>query len=484
MQVGEMILVKGIEAIGKRTFDEAASLLDNSRGKKSSNWLTQAFDFLGNWFRRGIDYLMSNFGSLITNAAMTLYTFDWAKTDQMIWEDINQTNKLFAEQLGRMGASQIFRGTALGLTKGAKMRYPTLDPVILAEIDEENQDELKQTIQGSLAAIRSGVTRNFLNLAFMSGRSIMGLSPKEYKEPWTLQGVLDKAVEWAQKNLPFNLGNFLEGFKEQAEDDFFDGLVLLGTGVQQQYAMSRAAIRDTQGKNRIVKFYPDRNDSSSFTYVAGTETEIKTAVNSFMLQNAALENKDVGMVVQTTLDTSMKSTMGLRLITIYYYSGENGGSTLPNGKRAKSKTLEIKNVKLTANYDKIRLYCKKISGGPVKVVAHLSDGHQLVGFFASESEGKAYFNPIITNICEGNLVRFSHIPAHENPKLRPSIETFYPASFTMQIRKETLDETKKAFTTQNGKMYKLALKKRIPLNKEKPSDIDNWMTTPFIETTS
>lgn len=479
--VTDLILVKGIEAIGKRVFNESDSLLDNSRGKKSPDWMTRTWDFLTGWFKKGVDYVLSNFASILNNAAMVLYTYDFAQTDEMIWADINATNKGFTEQLGRMGASTLFRSTALGLTKGAKMKYPTLDPVILAEMNEENQDEMKAVIQGGLAAIRSGITRNALNIAFMSGRALLGKSPKEYKEPWSLQGVVDGWVDWAREKLPFNIGSFIGGAVEQFEDDFFDGLVLLGTGVQQQYAMSKAAINDSKGQERIIKFYPDSDDKSKFTFVAGSESEIKTSINSFMTTNSALEGLNVGMVVQTSLDQSMKASMGLRLVTVYYYMSENGGSTLPNGKAAPKREMEIKNVKTNFDWDKAKLHFKNISGGAWKVCAHLSDGHQLQGFFSSETEGKSYFRPIIENVCVGNLIRFSHQPPHENIDARPKIGVFKPSTFTMQIRRETSDIAKKKLMTTDGKMYRVAVKNRISLKSTKPEGIDAWILNPFVE---
>ena len=154
---------------------------------------------------------------------------------------------------------------------------------------------------------------------------------------------------------------------------------------------------------------------------------------------------------------------------------------MPSGKRAPQKILEIKNVKLNVDYDKIKNNFKQISGGHIKVTAHLSDGHQLNGFFASENEGKAYFRDIVTNICEASLIRFSHLPPHENIKMRPQIGIFKPASFTMQIRKETTDIEQKKFITSDGKMFKIALRNRITLRRAKPDGIDAWILNPFVE---
>lgn len=481
MSLTTNLILFGVQtAIGTRNFNENNSLKDNSRGKKSPDWLTRSFDFVKSWFSKGIDYLMSNFASIIMGGLQTIYQFDFARTDKMIWDDIAQVNKGFTEQLGRMGASSLFRGTGLGMSKKAKMLYPTLDPVTIAQVDEENRDELKATIDSSMAAIRSGITRNLANIAFMSGRALMGLSPKEYTKPWSFATKLEEGVEWVEKNIPI-VGGFLRGFYEQAEDDFFDMGYLITGGVQAQYAMSRAALKDAKGPEKIVKVYPDKNDKSRFTFVAGSETEIKQTVSTLMVNSSQMEGFNVGMVVQTSLDTSMKATMGLRLLTVYFNMSETGGSTLPSGKRAPQKILEIKNVKANVDYDKIKNNFKQISGGHIRVTAHLSDGHELKGYFASENDGKAYFRDIVTNICEASLVRFSHLPPHENIKMRPQIGIFKPASFTIQIRKETTDIEQKNFITSDGKMFKVALRNRITLRSAKPDGIDAWILNPFVE---
>ena len=478
----DLILFAAKTAIGTRNFNEKDSLTDNARGKKTPDWMQRIGDTVANWFKKGFSYLMSNFASIIMGAAQNLYQYDWAKTDAMIWADINSVNEGFATQVGKMGASALFRSTGLGMSKKLKMMWPTLDPVVLATVDEENREEMKETINSAMLAMKAGLARNALNITYMSGRWFMGLTPIVYTKPWSLAAALDDGIEWITKYIPI-VGKLFSGFKEQAEDDFFDMGYLITGGVQAQYAMSRAAIADTQGKKKIVKVYPDRDDKTAFTYVSGTEAEIKQTVGSLMVNNAAMDGKSVGQIVQTSLDTSMKSTMGLRLLTVYFNMSDTGGSTLPDGKRAPQKIMEIKNVKPTVDYDKIKATFLKISGGPIRVTAHLDDGHQLQGYFLTEADGKSYFNTVITNICVAKLVKFSHLPAADNPKFRPQTGIFKPNSCTVQIRKETLDEKLKKFITADGKMFKMALKNRITLRGAKPAKIDEWILNPFSETT-
>lgn len=473
-----LLLFVAKAAIGIRTFSDKASLEDNSRGKKSPDWLTRIWDWGTGFLSKGWDYLMSNFASIIMGAAQTLWQFDWARTDDMIIKDIENTNKLFGQQLGRMGAAGLVRNAKIGMPKMGKMKWPTLDPVVLANIEEENKEELEATLNGAMTAIKSGLTRNFMNLTFISGRFLLGLSPKAYTEPWSLAAGTEKFAEWADKTIPI-AGGAIKGFIEQLEDDLFEVGYLATSGIQSSYAMSKAAIRDSRGKERIIKYYPDSTDKSVFTFVSGSTEDIRNTVSTEMAVSSGMGMKSVGMVVQTSLDTSMKASMGLRMITCYFNASANGGSVLPDGKRAPQKILEIKNVKVSVDYDKLKTALRPIDGGYIKVIAFLSDGHQLQGFFTTEAEGKGYFRPIIENICIGDLVRWQHIPADENIKKRPVQARFVLSSVTVQIRKETNDERQKRFIDAGGKMYKVAIKNRIKFNGVKPDKIDAWFANPF-----
>jgi hypothetical protein len=471
-------------AIGKCVYNENEGLLDNSRGKRSPDWITRTWDWFTNQVKRGFDYVMSNFSSIFMGGLQTIYQFDWARTDKMIWEDIDATNKSFAQQLGRMGASSLFRSTALGMSRKAKMKWPTIDPVVLATMDEENAEEMKATINGAMTAIKSGLLRNAMNITYMSGRALLGLSPKEYTEPWSFAAALDNAAEWAEKNIPV-IGGFLKGFYEQAEDDFFEIGFLITSGVQSQYAMSKAAIKDSKGKERIIKYYPDSTDKTNFTFISGSQEEIKSTISTEMAVASSLANKDMGMVIAMSPDKAMKASMGLRMVTCRYYASDSGGSTLPSGKRAPSREMEIRNIKPTVDYEKLKTFLTPIDGGYIKVVAHLSDGHQLSGFFSTEPEGKSYFRSLIDNICVGDLVRFQHFPADEDIKKRPHLGRFKISSVTVQIRKKTTDVTKKKFIDSNGDMYQVAIKNfSLKPDKPKPDWIDAWMLNPFIQTVS
>lgn len=467
------------DQLGKRIFNENDSLSDNSRGKKSPDWLTRTWDWAVGFFRKGFDYLMSNFCSVIMGAVQTLYQYDWAASDDMIIADIEATNKSFGQQLGRMGAAGLVRNAKIGMPKMGKMKWPTLDPVVIATIEEENKEELNATLNGAMTAMKSGLLRNFMNLTYVSGRFLLGLSPKQpYTEPWSFAKAVDDAAEWAEKNIPI-VGSAIKGFIEQLEDDLFEVGYLVTSGIQTSYAMARAAINDAKGKERIIKYYPDSSDKSNFTFISGSTEDIRNAVSTEMAVASGIGTKSVGMVVQTTIDTGVKAARNERLVTAYFYSGVGGATTLPDGKRAMKKEINIPNLKPTVTWDKLKATLKPFTGGNFKVVCHLNDGHQLQGFFNTEGEGKSYLTNIATNLCNGDPVKFTTIQPNDNAKFRSEIAKFTVSTATIRIAKETLDEKQKTIIDTNGKWWKVKAFKLTLRLLTKPDGIDEKILNPW-----
>lgn len=475
---GDLLAQVTKNLIGERILDMHQTYKTNSRNAGRKARLKGFTDFLGSAAR---DYLFSNFSQIVMGSAMTLYTFDWNKTDKAIQEQIEGNNKAMAAQGGRLTADGLIRWTGLGVTANVRHRYPSIDPSVLATIDEENKEELVASIQGAIVAMRSAMQSNAMLTMYMSGRQLMGKAPNEKGEPWILSDQLDKMVE---SNPNPMIKAYLTGLKDQAEDAIFDLGFLVTSGVQSQYLMSQMAQKNASGPDRVVKYTPDKAEPNNFTWLSGPTENIKTAINAAKLQGVAIASKDIGQIVATSVQSAMKATEAQRTVTCFFYAGANGASTLPSGKRATKRNMTISNVKLNTDWDKLKTYLRPVSGGPWKVIAHLDDGHQLSGFFASEGEGQSYFNPIIQNLCKGKLVKWSVIQPASDVRLRPAIERFEIAMVHYLITDETTDIAKKTYIDRNGKMFRsktIKLKLNSPTGK--PDGIDATLLAPWGTTT-
>jgi hypothetical protein len=179
------------------------------------------------------------------------------------------------------------------------------------------------------------------------------------------------------------------------------------------------------------------------------------------------------------IDKALKAEWNERVVTAYFYSGANGATTLPDGKRAQKKEMRIPRLKLSADWDKLKLALKPFEGGNYKIICHLNDGHQLHGFFATEAEGRSYLTNLANTLCEGDIVKFTTIEPSSNPRFRSDPARFTVSTATIRIAKKTADETKKTTIDAKGDWWKvksIRLKLRLP---EKPEGIDEKILDPW-----
>jgi hypothetical protein len=248
--------------------------------------------------------------------------------------------------------------------------------------------------------------------------------------------------------------------------------------IQATYEMNRLAAKQGNGPSRVVQLTPDKGTPEVKTLIYGPQDQVMTAITSTVTQQAVLENKDLGQIVQVSLDKAIKADRNERLITAYFYGGNNGASTLPDGRRAPKKELTISNVKPSVGWDDLKAALLPIDGGNYKVIAHLDDGHQLQGFFLTEAEGKGYLTRIST-LCKGDIIKWTTIEPNSDPKFRVDPTRFEIATATYRISKKTVDVTKKNLTDAKGQYWRVkAIRLKLRLT-DKPDGIDLELANPW-----
>jgi hypothetical protein len=225
----------------------------------------------------------------------------------------------------------------------------------------------------------------------------------------------------------------------------------------------------------------DKDNPEEYTWIYGPQQNVINAIETAKLEGAVIASKDIGQIVQVGLDKALKAEKNERLITAYFYSGANGATRLPTGKRAQKKEMKIPRCKLSADWDKIKATLTPFDGGNYKVICHLDDGHTLQGFFQTESEGRSYLTKIANDLCEGDPVKFTTIEPSSDPKFQSEPARFTIGKANMRIAKETTDPAKKSFVDANGKFWKLK-SLSLPLRKtEKPDGIDAQILNPWMD---
>jgi hypothetical protein len=460
------------QLIGPRSIDLYQTYRQNSRGMSRSGRLGGFINMLG---RGALDYLMSNMTQIVMGSLLTLYQFDWAKTDKEIQDQMKANELAMITSAGRLAADGLIRFTAMGATKLAKHKYPRIDPIALAALEEENQEELVNSLRSFLMASRANLTSNAMLSTYMTGRQmVMGAQTKK-TESFIISDRIEKIAE-SQKNPQIKA--FLTGFIDQAEDVIFDLAYLVCNTVQASYEMNKLAAARGNGPHRIVQLTPDKDDPSTKTILYGTQEEVMTAITTTVTQQAVLKEKDLGQIVQVDMDRAVRAARNERLITAYFYSGNDGASTLPNGKRAQKKVMKISNVKASVGWDKLKAALTPIDGGNYKVIAHLDDGHQLQGFFATEAEGRGYFTNLAT-LCNGDITKWTTIEPNADPKFRLEPARFEVSTATYRIAKKTADPAKKDMIDAAGQMWRVkALRLRMKADT-KPEGIDLEIDNPW-----
>lgn len=460
------------QVIGTRNIDLWQTYRENSRGQSRRARLGGFFNMLG---QGGLDYLMSNLTEIVMGSALQMYLFDWNATDTEIQAQMKANETAMITAAGRLAADGLIRFTAMGATKLAKHRYPRIDPVAIAMLEEENREELVAGIRGFLIASRSNLVNNAALATFMSGRSMMFGAQTKKTESFIIADRIEKIAE-SQKNPQVKA--FLTGFVEQAEDAIFDLAFLVCNTISATYEMNKLAARQAQGPARLVQYTPDKDEPEVQTLLYGPESQVMTAITQAGTQQAVLQNKDLGKIVQVGMDSALRAERNERLVTATFYSGVNGATTTPDGMRAQKKLLRISNVKDSVGWDDLKAALLPIDGGNYKVIAHLDDGHQLQGFFLTETEGKTYLTRI-SALCKGEVKKWTVIEPNSDPKFRQNPAKFSISTATYRVARKTSDPTKKDMTDRNGQFWRIK-ELRLKLRKDtKPEGIEARIANPW-----
>lgn len=469
--------------IGERTIDLFKAWRFDSLNQGRRARMGGFLNFLGSATR---DVVMSNFSQLTMGTAMTLYTFDWSQSDTQLQEKIKSNESAIYGAAGRLAGTGGVRMLGVQATKNIRNLYPQINPEILLDIDEENRDEIKGAINGMINSMRNALQQQAVLTTYMSGRKLFGYQdekkgedgkPPKPNEPWILS---EKLEDFAESPKDKNLKAFFTNLKDEMEDSVFDMGFMMASGVENQYRINQIAAQNALGPSRLIRYTPDTTEPLAYTFLEGREENIKTAINSARLGQVAMSSKDVGMICMTDIPKAMKATASERTLTVTYYDGVNGASRNATGLAAK-KTVTISNIKRTVDYDKMKLHLRPIEGGPVRVTARLTDGHELVCYFATFAAGKAWMTPIVEHFCNGDLVEFQPSAIPEDVRKRLPITRFEVARATLFVQDTTADEKQiKYISVKDGKGKRVKqVKIKLNSRRGKPDGIDQLILNPF-----
>jgi hypothetical protein len=460
------------QIIGTRSIDLYQTYKTNSRGQSRKRRLGGFLNMLG---QGALDYLMSNLTEIVMGSVLTLYQFDWNKTDTEIQEQMKANELAMITSAGRLAADGLIRFSTMGAIKQAKHKYPRIDPIALAALEEDNQEELIGSMRSFLMASRANLMSNAMLTTYMTGRQMMFGAQTKKTESFIISDKIEKIAE-QQKNPQIKA--FLTGFVDQAEDVIFDLAYLCVNTIQATYEMNRLAAKQGNGPARVVQLTPDKDDPTTQTLIYGPQDQVMTAITTAVTQQTVLQDKDLGQIVQVGLDKALKAARNERQVTVWFYSGINGATKLPDGKRAIKREMKLSNLKISVGWDELKTTLRPFDGGNYKVIAHLDDGHVLTGHFVSEAEGKSYLQEVSV-LCNGDIKKWTVIEPNSEAKFRIESGRFSVSTATIRIARNTSDVMKKTLIDSTGQMWKIK-SIRLPLRREaKPEGIDAEILNPW-----
>lgn len=465
------------QIIGQRNIDLYQTYRQDSRGLSRRGRLGGFFNMLGAGM---LDYVLSNFTSIVMGSLLTLYLFDWASTDKELEDQMKANELAMITAGGRLIADGIIQMAGVGIVKQAKHRYPRISPTAIAELEEENREETIAGIRSFLMATRSNLMSNMFLQTYMSGRHMLGMTPTTKKEPWIAADQIEKI--YSEQKHP-QLKALLTGVVEQLEDRFFDLAYLVCNTVTASYEMNRLAAKSSQGPSRLVQLTPDKDSPELKTLIYGNQQDVMTQITAITTQNTLIDEKDIGQVVAVEMDKAISAPFNMRSLTVRFYSTQNGkiryvdsGGTARRAIKAEHK---IPSIKTSADWDNFKLAIRPFERGNWLVTAELANGRNMAIYASTPSEGESELRSWIT-LTDTTITRITSSDQGGDPKTKKDVIRMYPKGAKLRVLKETSDRTRAAhIDRKTGKMYRVKTIE-IPLIKStKPDGIDQEILNPW-----
>jgi hypothetical protein len=426
-----------------------------------------------------IDIIWSNMGQITMSAANTLYTFDWNKSDAQIQQQIEANNAAITGSLGGLAANYIGRSAGIGIMGSVAMKYPKINLDMLADAKEDNLDEIKTSIQGSILAMRSSLMSTGMISLYGSGRQLLQMAGlvEPGNKPWILSEKLDEIVEQEKNPL---IKSAMNRFKDELEDAVFDNIALIGNTLSASYVLNYKANQSTQGIAKVVSYTPDKEEPNNKIFCYGNEANIINAIESARISDGFMQNKDVGQIAAIAIDKALKADRNEKIVTIHYRNGINGASVKPDGKQSDKKEITLSNCKTTLSVKDLLPVLKNFQGGSFTVTAKLSDGHVAVINALSEAEGKSVLRPLVEKFCKGEIVDWSVSQPSDNVNKRLPEGLFVPCYCRFTQHRDRAAKTDKTRVYADGKFYETKTT-RVNLRKPISDEIDQQTKFPWVQ---
>ncbi|WNZ24841.1 hypothetical protein HJG54_19640 [Leptolyngbya sp. NK1-12] len=416
---------------------------------------------------KGISLTVSSVFGLVVDTVTTLANFDWNASDREIAAMIRANNISLASTWG--GAI----GSGLGWIAGIAVGYglTVLCPVIgsaklaklaAGETSLEAAQEVGATAINALRASARNLGANLLLASYRKVRKWFGINPPDDAPSWTIAGKIEERIDNIKSDI-------FRAFIESLTDEFFDSFVesgyIFAYELDAQIAAARAA--QSRGVERTVVLTPDKEAKEEKIVLVGPEAELKTTVQTALVQHRLIHNRDIGLLVGQPAQDWFRAQTQRRQLVILFYDREKPPWRHPNGKIARSATYTIPDCKANLKWEEIKRAAKSYMWGRFRATANLSNGRQMAVYGATREVAEEKLRDLIAL----STARISTLSITEerdrNPQIKKDPRRMYPAFATVLVRRPTTDATGRA--TASGDMFE-ERKTRFALWTDKEPD--------------
>lgn len=400
---------------------------------------------------RGISITVSSVFGIVVNAVTVLSNFDWAASDNEIAAMIRANNVALAGTWGATIGSGLGWITGIAVGYGLTILCPVIGSAKLAKLaaGETSLEAAQEVGATALNALRASV-RNLGANALLAGyrriRKAFGFNPPDSAPSWTISGKIEEKID--------NIKNpVFKEFIEELTDEFFDSFVEAGYIFAYELDAQIAAARAAQsgGAERTIVLTPDKQVPDERIVLAGPQNELKTQVQSALVQHRLIHNRDVGLLVGQPVNDWFRTQPQRRQLVILFYDRERPPWRHADGKRIKSATYTIPDCKANLKWEEIKRAAKPYVWGRFRATANLTNGRQMAVYGATREAAEEKLRELI-QLSTAQISTLSVTEERDrNPQIKKDPRRMYPAFASLLVRRPTTDATGRA--TASGEIF-------------------------------
>jgi hypothetical protein len=438
-------------------------------GKRFVGWLagvTGAF----------VQWAVARIVSWVVTSAIQLYYFDWNQSDAAIAAQIQANNLAILRSAGALVGTTTGWLVCTAVMSAVEFKFPVLRGKVVTELAAEGKDEVFSAFRSFLSQTGESLKQNLLLWGYSGVRKLLnpkGNYNKEGAKPWILADKIDEKIDKIGNEY---LKNFLQGFKEAAEDSLIDCFYTAGYLVQMavddHYAVQKQAMGQVLGVERTIEITPDRENAPNEKIRMHAPTQLlKANIATTLSTHKLVANRDVGLIVgQPALEFVTARPLERSLLLIFRSLESPPYYIRSVDARGKLKSKACKQVEVTIpdpikgiTWNKLKEACVKFTWGAHSCTVRLDNGRQMIVHGSTKTEAEGAMRRFLRLTTAQPLsFKFHEEGTKKNLGLVKKPTLVYPSLATLLVRRptgenpdlQTLDGRKLKESTQKVEIWR------------------------------